>query len=102
MTSCNGQRQLPKPHCRCYCKNMEELERLESCVDNLLNRLDSLKEENALLRKQVEELSSEKLDLAEKNQSLQVAMRNAEQRKSEILRRIDGLLQKIFEHDSIG
>lgn len=80
---------------------MEVLEQLETCVDGLLERLDFLKRENTRLQNGLDELVREKAELEEKNHSLHAMLAQEESARAEALGRIDALLRKIQEHDSV-
>lgn len=81
---------------------MEELEQLELSIDALLTRLRYLEEDNQKLRDQFQSLNGQLAVLAGEKQALLAAARQGEQLRSEVLSRIDVLLQKIVEHDSVG
>lgn len=93
---------LPKPFAKCYIDGMEELEQLEISINALLKRLEGLEEDNRSLRLQFEALNEQISVLAGENQALLAAARDAEHLRSEVLRKIDDLLVKIVEHDSVG
>lgn len=81
---------------------MEELEQLEISINALLARVRNLEEDNQKLRDQFQSLNGQVAVLAGEKQALLAATRQGEQLRSDVLHRIDGLLQKIVEHDSVG
>lgn len=81
---------------------MEELEQLEISINALLERLEGLEEENRNLLRQFEALNGQISVLAGEKQALLAAARDAEHLRSEVLRKIDDLLLRIVEHDSVG
>ena len=86
----------------CYHDHMEKLDRLEESVDRLLGVLRYLKEENAHLQDQLAQFDQEKSVLEKENESLKTAMLESERLLETLLQRIDNLLEKVIEHDSIG
>lgn len=80
---------------------MELLEQLEARVTELLARLDRLKAENAHLRAELSALGMEKSGLEEENQRLHDALAREEGHRAEALQRIDALLRRVQEHDSV-
>lgn len=82
--------------------SMEELDQLEKSIDALFGRLQNLEDENRALREQFEALQGQNVVLAGEKQALLASARGAERLRAEVLRKIDDLLQKIVEHDSIG
>lgn len=80
---------------------METLEQLEISVDKLLARYKALQAENADLRSELGGLVEEKNALADENHKLKAAAAIQEATRAEALRRIEGLLQKIQDFDSV-
>lgn len=80
---------------------MEILEQLEIRVAELLGRLDILKSESALARQAADGMAEEKAALEEENRRLRAALESGEELRREALRRLDDLLRKIQEHDSL-
>lgn len=80
---------------------MELLEQLEARVAELLARLDRLRAENAHLRAELSAQGVESSGLEEENQRLHDSLAREEGRRAEALQRIDALLRKIQEHDSV-
>jgi cell division protein ZapB len=81
--------------------DMEVLDQLESQVMLLLDKYKRLKEEHARLQAQLTLLQEEKTALAEENGKLGMSLEKEGQLRSEARTRIDALLRKIEEHDSI-
>ena len=80
---------------------MEAFAKLESHITELLTRLDTLKAENARLRAEAENSVMGRTALEEENRRLTAALAQEESLRNEVLRRVDSLLQKIQEHDSV-
>ena len=80
---------------------MELLEQLESQVEALLARLDRLKAENAKINAEYAALAAENEALDMDNQKLREALETDEKLRTEALNRIDALLRRIQEHDSV-
>lgn len=80
---------------------MELLEQLEIRVAELLATLDRLRAENSRAQSAISALDMEKTALEEENRRLHAALERGEELRREALRRIDGLLRKIQEHDSV-
>ena len=80
---------------------MEAFAKLESHITELLTRLDTLKAENARLRAEAEHTVAGRTALEEENRRLTAALAQEESLRNEVLRRVDSLLQKIQEHDSV-
>lgn len=93
---------LPKPDRQCKYNFMDELKQLEVCVDSLLAQIKSLKDDHKRLNEQFEQLNGRTTVLAGEKQVLLAAVRGAESLRSEILKKIDALLQRIVEYDTIG
>lgn len=81
---------------------MEMLERLETCVDDLLTRQEILKRENSRLQSELSSLTQENAALEEKNHSLHEMLAQHEKLRAEARERIESLLRKIQDHDSVG
>lgn len=81
---------------------MEALEQLEACVDDMLARQDKLKRENLRLQTEISSLAQEKAVLEEKNHSLHAMLAQQDKLRAEALQRIESLLRKIQDHDSVG
>lgn len=92
---------LAKVGGRCYLQIMELLEQLESHVTALLAKLDRLKAENTRLRAESSAIVAEKAVLEEENHKLHESFAKEEALRTEALKRIDALLRRIQEHDSI-
>ena len=86
---------------QCYLQIMELLEQLESQVEALLARLDRLKAENAKISAEYAALAAENEALDMNNQKLREALENEEKLRTEALNRIDALLRRIQEHNSV-
>lgn len=86
---------------RCYLQIMELLEQLESQIEALLARLDRLKAENARMSAEYASVETEKATLEEENHKLREALEREETLRTEALGRVDSLLRKIQEHDSV-
>ena len=80
---------------------MEAFAKLETHIAELLTRLDTLKAENARLRAEAENSAAGRTALEEENRRLTAALAQEESLRNEVLRRVDNLLQKIQEHDSV-
>lgn len=80
---------------------MELLEQLESHVTALLAKIDRLKAENMRIRAESAAMGTEKTALEEENRRLHEALGKEENLRGEALKRIDALLRRIQEHDSI-
>lgn len=80
---------------------MELLEQLEAHVIELLARLDRLRAENQRLRGELSAQSVKSAGLEEENCRLHDSLAREEGRRIEALQRIDALLHKIQEHDSV-
>ena len=80
---------------------MELLEQLEARVVELLARLDRQRAENAHLRAELSARGVESSGLEEENRRLHDSLAREEGRRAEALQRIDALLRKIQEHDSV-
>lgn len=81
---------------------MEALDQLETRVNELLARLDMLRMDNARLQTELAEISREKQNLADENHNLHASLAHAEGLRAEALRRVESLLLKIQEHESVG
>ena len=92
---------LAKVMSQCYLQIMELLEQLESQVEALLARLDRLKAENARINAESAAVAAENEALDKENQKLREALENEEKLRTEALNRIDALLRRIQEHDSV-
>ena len=80
---------------------MEAFTKLESQITELLTRLDTLKAENVRLRAEAEKSVMGRTALEEENRRLTAALAQEESLRNEVLQRVDNLLQKIQEHDSV-
>lgn len=80
---------------------MELLEQLETHIAALLGRLDRLKEDNERAHAASLLAAGEKNLLEEENRKLRASLEKEERLRVEALKRIDALLRKIQEHDSI-
>lgn len=92
---------LAKARGRCYLQTMELLEQLESHIMALLARLDRLQAENTRIRAESSAIVAEKAVLEEENHKLHESFAKEEALRTEALKRIDALLRRIQEHDSI-
>lgn len=86
---------------QCYLQIMELLEQLESQVEALLAQLGRLKAENARIRAESADAAAQNDALDEENQKLREALENEEKLRTEALNRIDALLRRIQEHNSV-
>ena len=86
---------------QCYLSRMEVLEQLEKQVAHLLDDYKRLKGECVRLCKQLSDIEVEKAVLASENHTLKIALEQEGQLRAEARSRIDALLRKIEEHDSI-
>lgn len=93
---------VAKPLHGWYSRNMDALDQLEACVNELLARLDLIKTENTRLQAEIAQLAREKQDLAAENTRIHDSLAQSENSRLEALRRVDLLLQKIREHESVG
>ena len=98
---CLGVSILAKVMPQCYLQIMELLEQLESQVEALLARLDRLKAENAKISAESAAMAAQNEALDMENQKLREALENEEKLRTEALNRIDALLRRIQEHDSV-
>ncbi|MBE6441424.1 MAG: cell division protein ZapB [Desulfovibrio sp.] len=80
---------------------MELLEQLESRVESLLTGLGRLRAENARISAEAAAVAAEKASLEEENRRLRETLENEETLRAEARKRIDALLRKIQEHDSV-
>lgn len=64
-------------------------------------RLDRLKAENAKISAESAAVAAQHVALDEENQKLREALENEETLRTEALNRIDALLRRIQEHDSV-
>lgn len=80
---------------------MESLERLETCIDELLAKFDLLQAENARLQEELASMDRNRALLEEENRNLHGALSHAEGQRLEALKRIDLLLRKIQDHDRV-
>ncbi|MDR0816244.1 MAG: cell division protein ZapB [Desulfovibrio sp.] len=80
---------------------MEIFEQLEKRITGLLTRFDNLKAENARFRAEVAEAAAKKTELEEENRTLRASLAQAGNTRAEALKRLDDLLRKIDEHESI-
>lgn len=80
---------------------MELLEQLEAQVAELLARLDRLRAENTRLHAEASAIVAEKAVLEEENRKLHDSLAQEENLRVEALKRIDTLLHRIQEHDSV-
>ena len=71
---------------------MELLDLLESRVDSLVTEIESLRKENAKLR---EDASAGLANLTEENSYLKQALKEEQQLKDAVLKRVDGLLSRL-------
>lgn len=76
---------------------MEVLSRLETRIETLLQKLSTLKEENARLK---DESQHSIEDLKSENARLRQDLERERASKEEVLARIDGLLQKLTDETS--
>lgn len=81
---------------------MDLLEQLEAKVDELLARQEALSLSNGRLLAEIDALNREKTDLADKNNNLHALLEQERNLRAEALRRVENLLLKIQEHDSVG
>lgn len=80
---------------------MEVLEQLEIRVADLLARLDALRAECAQATSSLAAAVQQRQALEQENSRLTQAVARSEERRKEALRRLDALLRKIQEHDSV-
>ncbi len=81
---------------------MEMLGQLEDRIDALLARFEAARGENARLEAEIASLRAGMAALAEENHNLHARLEQGENLRAEALRRIDGLLLRLREHDSVG
>lgn len=81
---------------------MELLGRLEAQVDWLLQELNHLRAENARSRAELSALQAELAELGDAKTKLQDLLAREEALRTEALKRIDALLRRIQEHDSVA
>ena len=77
---------------------MELLEQLEAQIAELLDRLRA---ENTRLHAEASAIVAEKAVLEEENRKLHDSLAQEENLRVEALKRIDALLHRIQEHDSV-
>ena len=82
-------------------KGMEAFTKLETQITELLTRLDTLKAENTRLRAEADNVTAGRAALEEENRRLTAALAQEESLRNEVLQRVDNLLRKIQEHDSV-
>lgn len=80
---------------------MELLGRLEAQVDWLLQELGRLRAENARSRAALSALQAELAELGDAKMKLQDLLAREEAIRIDALKRIDALLRRIQEHDSV-
>lgn len=80
---------------------MELLEQLESRIDGLLNTMARLREENARFKAEAVKMAESRNFLEEENRRLRESLENDEALRNEARKRIDALLCRIQEHDSV-
>lgn len=78
------------------------LGQLESRVEQLLERLDTLKTEIICLREDLARKCGENDNLARENQSLRESLRKEEARRQQALDRTEALLRKIRDYNRVG
>ena len=81
---------------------MELLEQLEARIGDILALQDRLKNENTRLREEIEADVAAKASLEGENRKLRDALAQEEAMRNEAVKRIDALLRKIQEHDSVA
>lgn len=81
---------------------MELLEQLEARIGDILASQDRLKNENTRLREEIEAAVAAKTSLEGENRKLRDALAQEEAMRNEAMKRIDALLRKIQEHDSVA
>ncbi|MDR2573418.1 MAG: cell division protein ZapB [Desulfovibrio sp.] len=80
---------------------MEILDKLEQRITELLAAFDGLKAENARIRAEATTTGAGMRELEEENRRLRASLAQEEGRRSEAVKRLDALLRKIEEHESI-
>lgn len=80
---------------------MELLDRLEQRINDLLAKLNDFKSENTRLRDTLSNMALEKSALEEENRKLHESLAQRDALREEAVRRIDALLCRIEEHDSV-
>lgn len=80
---------------------MELLERLEQRISDILAKLNDFKSENTHLRDTLSNMALEKSALEEENHKLHESLAQRDALREEAVKRIDTLLCRIEEHDSI-
>ncbi|MDR1776239.1 MAG: cell division protein ZapB [Desulfovibrio sp.] len=80
---------------------MEALEKLEQRIPQLLADLDNLKAENSRIRAEAIAEGARAAELEEQNRRLHASLAQEENARNEALKRLDALLRKIEEHESI-
>lgn len=81
---------------------MDVFGQLESRVEQLLERLDALNKENASLRAALACERDKNDNLARDNNSLRESLRKAEAKRVQALGRMEALLRKIQDYNSVG
>ncbi|GFH62324.1 MAG: conserved hypothetical protein [Candidatus Desulfovibrio kirbyi] len=80
---------------------MENLEQLESHITAFLEKFDRIKAENVRFRVDISVATAEKSKLEEENRKLRDSLAGEESKRNEAVKRIDALLRKVQEHDSV-
>ena len=80
---------------------MEILDKLEQRITELLAAFARLKAENARIRAEATTAGAGMRELEEENRRLRASLAQEEGRRSEAVKRLDALLRKIEEHESI-
>ncbi|MDR2820430.1 MAG: cell division protein ZapB [Desulfovibrio sp.] len=80
---------------------MKNLEQLELHISALLEKFDRIKVESERIRAESSAANAEKSELVEENRKLRASLTKEENLRNEALKRIDALLRKVQEHDSV-
>ena len=80
---------------------MDLLEQLDQRITSLLRAYTELKQENASLRAELEQLREESSVIKESNASLTTKLAEEENVRKNVLERVDALLQKIQDVEHI-
>ncbi|MDR3362982.1 MAG: cell division protein ZapB [Desulfovibrio sp.] len=80
---------------------MKNLEQLELHISAFLEKFDRIKAESERIRAESSAANAEKSELVEENRKLRASLTQEENLRNEALKRIDALLRKVQEHDSV-
>lgn len=81
---------------------MDALDELEKRADDLIERFKALNEVNGRMKTALLAFAREKALLTEENARLRDELARERALREEVLRRVESLLRKVREHDSVG